>query len=130
MFGAQVAFFAKISDPIVGGTYMTLLNTLSNIGGTWPGFFVFRAVDTLTEASCSVPTLTGMVATSCVSEEGKRACEAAGASCITHRDGYYSTSLIAIGLGALLLGVFLRRAVARLERAPVSSWRLQKLPRE
>lgn len=28
MFVACMAFFAKISDPRVGGTYMTLLNTL------------------------------------------------------------------------------------------------------
>ena len=32
MFVASMAFFAKISDPAVGGTYMTLLNTLSNLG--------------------------------------------------------------------------------------------------
>jgi PAT family acetyl-CoA transporter-like MFS transporter 1 len=34
------SFFSKISDPSIGGTYMTLLNTISNLGGTWPGFFV------------------------------------------------------------------------------------------
>jgi len=27
-------FFARIADPTVGGTYMTLLNTLSNLGGS------------------------------------------------------------------------------------------------
>jgi len=36
MFVASMAFFAKVSDPAVGGTYMTLLNTLSNLGGNWP----------------------------------------------------------------------------------------------
>lgn len=34
------SFFTQISDPLIGGTYMTLLNTLSNLGGTWPRFFV------------------------------------------------------------------------------------------
>uniref|UniRef100_T1GUA9 Major facilitator superfamily associated domain-containing protein n=1 Tax=Megaselia scalaris TaxID=36166 RepID=T1GUA9_MEGSC len=33
MFVAVMAFFAKISDPAVGGTYMTLLNTVCNLGG-------------------------------------------------------------------------------------------------
>jgi PAT family acetyl-CoA transporter-like MFS transporter 1 len=28
MFVAQMSFFAKISDPAIGGTYMTLLNTV------------------------------------------------------------------------------------------------------
>lgn len=32
MFVSQMAFFAKVSDPKIGGTYMTLLNTLTNLG--------------------------------------------------------------------------------------------------
>ena len=32
MFVAQMAFYAKISDPLIGGTYMTLLNTVTNLG--------------------------------------------------------------------------------------------------
>jgi Acetyl-coenzyme A transporter 1 len=52
------AFNARISDPLIGGTYITvcvlylrrghllkrsqLLNTVVNLGGTWPKFFVLR----------------------------------------------------------------------------------------
>merc|ERR550519_2449180 len=36
MFVSIMAFFAKVSDPAVGGTYMTLLNTVTNLGGNWP----------------------------------------------------------------------------------------------
>lgn len=32
MFMAQLSFNAKISDEIIGGTYMTLLTTLGNLG--------------------------------------------------------------------------------------------------
>jgi PAT family acetyl-CoA transporter-like MFS transporter 1 len=32
MFVSQMAFFAKISDKRIGGTYMTFLNTASNMG--------------------------------------------------------------------------------------------------
>jgi len=32
MFVSQMAFFAKVSDPKIGGTYMTLLNTVTNLG--------------------------------------------------------------------------------------------------
>ena len=32
MFVSQMAFFARVSDARVGGTYMTLLNTLANLG--------------------------------------------------------------------------------------------------
>lgn len=36
MFISCMSFFSKISDPTIGGTYMTLLNTLSNLGAKWP----------------------------------------------------------------------------------------------
>lgn len=35
MFVSQMAFFSRVSDPAIGGTYMTLLNTIANIGGKW-----------------------------------------------------------------------------------------------
>ena len=34
MFVSQMAFFAQVSDPKIGGTYMTLLNTLGNLGNS------------------------------------------------------------------------------------------------
>merc|ERR1740121_2797555 len=35
-FNAQMTFFAQRVDPAIGGSYMTLLNTFANLGGTWP----------------------------------------------------------------------------------------------
>jgi PAT family acetyl-CoA transporter-like MFS transporter 1 len=32
-FVSKMTFFARVSDPAIGGTYMTVLNTISNIGG-------------------------------------------------------------------------------------------------
>ena len=52
MFVAIMAFFARISDPAVGGTYMTLLNTLTNLGGNWPATLALWAVDHLTWKRC------------------------------------------------------------------------------
>lgn len=52
MFVAVMAFFAKVSDPRSGGTYMTLLNTLSNLGGTWPSTVFLWLVDILTWRNC------------------------------------------------------------------------------
>lgn len=52
MFVAVMAFFAKISDPAVGGTYMTLLNTVCNMGGNWPTSIVLWLVDDLTWKEC------------------------------------------------------------------------------
>ncbi|KAF8831835.1 hypothetical protein HHX47_DHR1001227 [Lentinula edodes] len=36
------AFHTRISDPLIGGTYMTLLNTFTNLGGTWPKWFILK----------------------------------------------------------------------------------------
>jgi len=53
MFVALLAFYSKISDPRFGGTYMTLLNTLSNLGNSWSTFTVLKIVDLLTFKECS-----------------------------------------------------------------------------
>ncbi|RSH94847.1 hypothetical protein EHS25_004653 [Saitozyma podzolica] len=54
-FVGITAFHTQIADPLIGGTYMTLLNTISNLGGTWPRPLVLRGVDMLTSATCTVP---------------------------------------------------------------------------
>lgn len=53
MFVASMAFFAKVSDPAVGGTYMTFLNTLCNLGGNWPATAALWFVDALTIRQCN-----------------------------------------------------------------------------
>lgn len=58
MFVAVMAFFAKVSDPTVGGTYMTLLNTVSNLGTNWPNTLALWAIDHLTYKDCSLPEMT------------------------------------------------------------------------
>ena len=52
MFVAVMAFFARISDPLVGGTYMTLLNTFSNLGYMWSKSFSLWFVDQITFKYC------------------------------------------------------------------------------
>jgi PAT family acetyl-CoA transporter-like MFS transporter 1 len=50
-FNAQMTFFASRVDPAIGGSYMTLLNTAANLGGTWPASFVMGLVGLLTSDS-------------------------------------------------------------------------------
>eukprot|EP00606_Chrysophyceae_sp_TOSAG23-5_P001300 GSChrysophyteH2.ASY1.ANO1.618.1 assembled CDS len=40
IFSAFMSFFNKISDPIIGGTYMTFLNSASNLGYKWTNTLV------------------------------------------------------------------------------------------
>ena len=55
------AFHTQIADPLIGGTYMTLLNTVSNLGGTWPRYFVLKAVDLFTISSCQPPSSSSLM---------------------------------------------------------------------
>ena len=52
-FVSLMSFHAQVSDPILGGVYMTLLNSGANFGGMWPestGTFtqiIYRAIANL-----------------------------------------------------------------------------------
>ena len=45
---ALVSFYNKISDPLVGGTYLTLLNTVANLGNKAASSFSLWFVDQIT----------------------------------------------------------------------------------
>lgn len=53
MFITIMSFFARISDPRFGGTNMTLLNTISNLGLSWTSTAALRMMDLLTNTECS-----------------------------------------------------------------------------
>jgi PAT family acetyl-CoA transporter-like MFS transporter 1 len=44
-FVTAMGFAAQVADPSIGGTYMTLLNTLGNIGAMWPSTVALALVD-------------------------------------------------------------------------------------
>lgn len=51
---AVSAFFSRVSDSRFGGTYMTLLNTLTNLGGAWTSSVSIAMIDILTFQDCSL----------------------------------------------------------------------------
>ena len=64
MFAPQMSFFSHVSDPALGGTYMTVLNTLSNVGGNIGGQVSLRSVDWFQKAGFDgfyASTLLGLV---------------------------------------------------------------------
>ncbi|SMQ56152.1 unnamed protein product [Zymoseptoria tritici ST99CH_1A5] len=135
MFVAISAFHAKISDPAIGGTYMTLLATVSNLGGTFPRFFVLKFVDIFTVATCipsekpPVPpnALTGDFITqpfSCVAEAEKHRCTAGGGSCEIQRDGYYWVNVLCVIFGIITFWGFIKPRAKGLQALPMRAWRL------
>ena len=100
---------------------MTLLNTFTNLGGTWPKFFVLKGIDFFTIATCDVPEgkLGGgqltMAAPDCVSDEGKASCTELGGTCHIGRDGYYPVSAICIGFAVIFLVAYIIPTARRLQ---------------
>lgn len=94
MYVPVMAFFAKVSDPVIGGTYMTLLNTISNLGGNWPSTVALWLVDGLTWRGCKDGHGVCSSISDC-SEEPKTAC--------TLLDGYYVESVACFVIGVVWL---------------------------
>ncbi|EUC47906.1 hypothetical protein COCMIDRAFT_88974 [Bipolaris oryzae ATCC 44560] len=133
MFVAVSAFHAKISDPLIGGTYMTLLATVSNLGGTFPRYFVLKAVDMFTSATCMPPAdglkagLKGPLVTqpfSCAVEAEKHRCVEGGGVCNVTTDGYYIVNMLCILIGVLTFWGYIKPAVMRIQALPMRAWRI------
>eukprot|EP00927_Polykrikos_kofoidii_P066772 TRINITY_DN62338_c0_g1_i1.p1 TRINITY_DN62338_c0_g1~~TRINITY_DN62338_c0_g1_i1.p1 ORF type:complete len:519 (-),score=73.77 TRINITY_DN62338_c0_g1_i1:16-1572(-) len=101
MFVSQMAFFARVSDPAMGGTYMTLMNTLANLGGMWPGTFALKFVDM---TSCS------------------------GKQCVVQADGYYVLAAASVAFGVFWC-VFGLPKVQWVQQLKLSEWRVAVVSR-
>lgn len=121
MFVSLGAYFVKISDPKYGGTYLTLLNTLSNFAGMWPKLPVMSAVDWLTSKRCIGAART-LVHPSCASKADGISCVLAGGKCHMLRDGFYPVASLCLIVGLILFQLWIRPAVQKLEKIPKSSW--------
>ncbi|KAG4417968.1 hypothetical protein IFR04_008935 [Cadophora malorum] len=134
MFVAVSAFHARIADPVIGGTYMTLLATVSNLGGTFPRFFVLKLVDAFTVASCIPPSasyvldskLRGPLVTepfSCALSAEKDRCIQGGGHCDITTDGYYVMNIVCVLIGVVTFWGYIKPAALRLQALPLRAWR-------
>ncbi|XP_017487205.1 PREDICTED: acetyl-coenzyme A transporter 1-like [Rhagoletis zephyria] len=116
MFVAVTAFHAKVSDPTIGGTYMTFLNTICNLGGNWPATVSLWFIDRLTFTSCSAD------GTSCAVNSETDACKANGGTCNVTIDGYNLEAIICITIGFAWY-FWGRRQLTLLQNKPSSAWK-------
>jgi PAT family acetyl-CoA transporter-like MFS transporter 1 len=152
MFVALSAFHARIADPVIGGTYMTLLATyvfllilpishllkndsVSNLGGTFPRFFVLKLVDFFTTATCIPPgadftlpsKLHGPLVTeafSCALAAEKDHCIQGGGMCSIERDGYHIMNIVCVLFGVVTFWGFIQPAALKLQALPLRAWRI------
>ena len=127
MFVAIMAFFARISDPAVGGTYMTMLNTLTNLGGNWPATLALWAVDHMTWKRCDFDhqkpsniSLNNICDGSLQTKE----CKEGGGKCETELDGYYVESIVCVVFAFFWLGLWGWKTVHKLQNADEKEWRV------
>lgn len=109
-------------------------NSVSNLGGTFPRFFILKLVDTFTVANCVPPEkapdtskLKGDLITSafsCVQEAEKRRCVDGGGTCMISRDGYYITNVVCVIIGVVTFWIYIRPAAMKLQQLPLRAWRI------
>ena len=141
-----MAFFSNISDESVGGTYMTFLTTITNLGGTYPGtaalfliqwfsvkicLFPESVVTKATEPGSSYSTTTSFnelrntsAHNACQSTAKSVECQGAGGKCVTVFDSYYYLSLVFYFIGFIWLLMF-RKRIRNLNNTEKASWKIQ-----
>lgn len=121
----------------MGGAYLTLLNTIANVGVILPKTPIFALIDALTSSRCLGPKGGGGAPRALALPAGLRcakkardlgtgaaaeACAALGGACVIERDGFYvvSYAMVAAGVG---VGLMIARLFPRLTRLPIGRWR-------
>ncbi|KAG5681678.1 hypothetical protein PVAND_011091 [Polypedilum vanderplanki] len=125
-YSADGCFITKIADPMIGGSYMTLINTFANVGNRIFSTFFLWLVDKITWKQCSSSANTFSVQNSttintCANDLEKEACIENGGNCETIVDGFY----IEIGISviiALIWYKFMKSVIFQLQRYPREDW--------
>ena len=60
MLVSRVGFYARISDPTIGGTYITLLSMLGNLGASISSSIILYAAHPIGPSTISYPILVGI----------------------------------------------------------------------
>ncbi|CCG81312.1 SD08430p [Taphrina deformans PYCC 5710] len=126
-FVSASAFHTQIADPLIGGTYMTLLNTISNLGGTWPKYFVLEGVDKFTIKQClGITEKTSSTAFNIYDSLDMERCKSLGGTVNITRDGYYIMNFVCIIVGSISFWTFIQPRVLVLQAKSPRSWRVTR----
>jgi len=123
MHVAGMGFFAKVSDPRVGGTYMTMLNTMQNLGSKWPMLVALVAMDRLRVQHCVDAAGGAIAGATCRPTPGD--CESAGGTCSDLVDAFELMVVAGVVVGAAWLFLAWPWA-SRLQELPAEDWYVVK----
>ncbi|VDN54001.1 unnamed protein product [Dracunculus medinensis] len=122
MFVSMMAFNAQVSDPKIGGTYMTLLNTLNNLGGNWPVTLVLSLADYLSYYICFTKGSKSSLY-SCNAKVLSDQCKSSGNVCEVVIDGYYVAVALCSVIGIIWFKAFFNK-IKCLQKIPRTDWRV------
>ena len=80
-----MAYYAQISDPRFGGTYMSLFNTVSNLGHQMYMSPILKIIDVASVKQCYKEG--EVVMNNCAGHNLYSQCASIGGKCITEQDG-------------------------------------------
>lgn len=133
-FVAVMAFFNRVADPVLGGTYMTLLNTVGNLGSKWCSsgvLFLFSALSAHAPRHCTA-LVDGAALGMCTDDNGggggstTAECHDAGGRCVSDSDRYFhALCMVSFVLGLVWIWMF-EPHIAQLQRMPLHKWRVSK----
>jgi MFS transporter, PAT family, solute carrier family 33 (acetyl-CoA transportor), member 1 len=126
IFGSQTSFFAKIADPSIGGTYMTLLNTVANLGSKWPNFLALYMLPKLTLSQCTSVSSNAELLLDNQTQpfncpEDLALCESSGGRCDVLTDGYTIQQISCVTFGVVWLLCFYR-SINKLDLTSNTDW--------
>jgi PAT family acetyl-CoA transporter-like MFS transporter 1 len=124
-----MAFYSRVSDETMGGTYMTLLNTVSNLGFKWCETAAMFLVDAFSSAACEGGEWGGREGAEACGESGKSRhhspCVRGGGTCVSSDAPFH----VAVAVSPVLAYAWLRvagRHVDRLQKGGISKWKVRK----
>ena len=125
IFISMMSFFSKISDPTIGGSYMTLLNTLANLGSKWPNSLSLYILPTMTYNVCESyrSGQQEIFQVSCAGSD--HICKNAGGTCNIQLDGYTIQVILGVIIGFLWL-LFFANKLKSLQALPHIDWMISK----
>lgn len=100
IFSSMMSFFTKVADPSIGGTYMTLLNTIANLGSKWTAASLWL-LPKITFKSCQ------------------------GTKCDFNFDGYTIQTFVCSLIGVLWI-ISMKGNINKLKLSRTEDWLLQK----
>jgi len=123
MHSARGAFYTRVADDAIGGTYLTLLNTISNLGIKWPHTVALGLMDAFSvnkrrDKKRADPLLDPLITSPIVEVES------------IWYDGYYTLTVCCTIFGILWL-YFMKKKVISLQESNLDTWKVshQKPPK-